>query len=81
MIRTQISLTPQQMARLRAESFRRGVSIAQLIREAVDQTLLGEEWEARKARALAAVGCITDDAATDVSVNHDKYLAEIYANE
>lgn len=80
MIRTQISLTDEQMARLRAESLRRGVSIASLIRDAVDTTLRGPDWEARRAAALAAIGSVSaPDGARDVSVRHDEYLAEIYA--
>ena len=67
------------MARLRAESLRRGISIAALIRESVDRTLPDEEWQERKAKALSYVGCVVDDA-TDVAEHHDKYLAEIYAD-
>lgn len=80
MIRTQISLTVEQMARLRAESLRRGVSIAALIREAVDTTLRDDSWEQRKRRALAAIGCIKADR-SDVSDRHDDYLAAIYAKK
>lgn len=76
MHRTQISLTHAQMARLRAESLRRGVSIARLIRDAVDQVLPAAEWEARKIRALAAIGCVRDQA-DDVAERHDKYLADL----
>jgi hypothetical protein len=76
-IRTQISLTETQMARLRAASLREGVSIAQLIRAAVDRTLPDEDQRARRKRALAAVGCITEDA-PDVARNHDRYLADTF---
>jgi hypothetical protein len=78
-IRTQISLTEAQMTRLRTESLRRGVSIAALIRDAVDRSLPDEEWEERKAKALSYIGCIDDDA-TDVAERHDDYLAKIYAD-
>jgi len=76
-IRTQISLTEAQMARLRAESLRRGVSMAELIRSAIDETLRGPEWEERRRRALAAVGAIADDEA-DVSERHDDFLVAAY---
>jgi hypothetical protein len=76
MLRTQISLTHAQMARLRAESLRCGVSIAQLIRDAVDQVFPAAEWEARKARAIAAIGCIREQA-DDVAERHDEYLANL----
>ena len=78
MIRTQISLTEEQMTRLRAVALQRGVSIAQVIREAVDATVRGPDWEEKKRRAFAAIGCVRDDNA-NVSEDHDKYLAEIYA--
>lgn len=78
MIRTQISLTEEQMARLRAVALKRGVSIAQVIRDAVDTTVRGPDWEEKKRRAFAAIGSIRGDDA-NVSEEHDKYLAEIYA--
>jgi hypothetical protein len=76
-IRTQISLTETQMARLRAASLREGVSIAQLIREAVDRTLPDDDLRARRKRALAAVGCIAEGA-PDAARNHDRYLADTF---
>ena len=39
MIRTQISLTDEQMRRLRREASRRNVSLAAVIRDAVDQVV------------------------------------------
>ena len=83
MIRTQIQLTEEQHKFLREKAAEYKVSMAELIRRGVD--LLAEretqpDWEERKRRAKAIVGIAQDiDGATDVSVNHDKYLAEIYA--
>lgn len=51
------------------------MSIAHLIREAVDRGLRGRGWEERKRRALAAVGCVTEEL-TDISERHDTYLAD-----
>ncbi len=83
MERTQISLEPEQAERLRSLAKERGVSMAHLIREAVDRAYGGplapptraELWE----RALSAVGCGHGDGA-NVSENHDEYLDEIYAS-
>lgn len=83
MERTQISLEPEQAERLRRLAKDRGVSMAHLIREAVDRTYgtalapptRAELWE----RALSAIGCGHGDGA-NVSENHDEYLEEIYAS-
>jgi len=83
MERTQISLQPEQAERLRRLARERGVSMAHLIREAVDRTYApgmapatrGQLWE----RALAVVGCGHGDGA-NVSSDHDRYLDEGYAS-
>ena len=80
MERTQISLEPAQAERLRALARQRGVSMAHLVREAVDQVYgsavvppsLGERWE----RAIAAVGSATSEV-TDLAEEHDRYLDDI----
>jgi Arc/MetJ-type ribon-helix-helix transcriptional regulator len=83
MIRTQIQLTEEQHKFLKEKAAEYDVSMAELVRRSVD--LLAEQEtkpsrEELKQRALSVVGIATDvDGATDVSVNHDKYLAEIYA--
>jgi Ribbon-helix-helix protein, copG family len=79
MVRTQIQLTEDQMMRLRLASAERGVSIAALIRDAVDRALAEDlgtgDWE----RALSVVGKYRDiGGATDVSTRHDDYLADAY---
>ncbi len=83
MERTQISLEPEQADRLRRLAGERGVSMAHLIREAVDRTYGGalapptraELWE----RAMSAVGC-GHSGLGDVSDRHDDYLDEIYGS-
>jgi hypothetical protein len=83
MERTQISLEPEQAERLRRLAKERGVSMAHLVREAVDRTYGGplapptraELWE----RALSAIGC-GHSGLGDVSERHDDYLDEIYAS-
>jgi hypothetical protein len=83
MERTQISLEPEQADRLRRLAQERGVSMAHLVREAVDQayaTVLAppsrsELWD----RALEAVGSGHGDGA-NVSEDHDRYLDETYGS-
>lgn len=84
MIRTQIQLSEEHYRALKKEAARRGVSIAALVREGVEKVLRETETatsaEKRK-RALDVVGKFRDlEGATDVSTNHDKYLAEIYSS-
>ncbi len=81
MVRTQIQLTEEQARALKAAAARQGVSMAELIRQAVDRILEEQEQERAEKwrRATALVGRYRDkEGATDVSVNHDKYLDEIY---
>jgi len=58
MIRTQISLTENQMRRLRLEARRRHVSLAAIVRDAVDQVVPAVEFlgELRIGRALLLLG-------------------------
>lgn len=77
MIRTQISLTEDQMRRLRAEARRRRVPIAEVVRDAVDRTVPADPGDraARFAKALAAVGTFHSEAG-DVSARHDEIAGE-----
>lgn len=77
MIRTQISLTEDQVKRLRRIAHARQVSIAALIREAVDSLTSTEDPELLKARALNVIGAFRSDGAP-VSERHDEYLVEAY---
>ena len=79
MHRIQVQLTERQEAMLRELGQLRGESISSLIREGVDR-LLEPQLDPRAARlraALAIVGIVVDDAG--VGDNHDRYLAELYA--
>ncbi len=79
MVRTQIQLTDEQMTRLRLASAERGVSIAALIRDAVDRALAEDRRADDWALALSVIGKYRDvDGATDVSTRHDDYLADAY---
>ncbi len=77
MIRTQISLSADQMRRLRAETRRRQVPIAQVVREAVDQAVPSgpDEREVHFRRALSAVGRF-DSGTGDLAARHDEIAGE-----
>jgi hypothetical protein len=80
MVRTQIQLEERQVKRLKEMAEREGVSVAELIRRAIDQatdaSLVADEEEVR-ARALAVVGKYVDTV-SDVAERHDDYLAEAF---
>jgi hypothetical protein len=81
MIRTQIRLTESQAERLKVAAARRGISVAELIRQGVDSILQssGERPpEEIYQRALAAAGKHRSGAA-DVAVRHDGYLADDFS--
>jgi hypothetical protein len=78
-VRTQIQLTDAQAQALKRVARERDVSMAQLVREAVDRVLDEDERQVKWRRALAVVGKYRDrEGRTDVARNHDRYLAEIY---
>jgi hypothetical protein len=79
MIRTQIQLTEAQAGSLKRKASSRGVSMATLIREAVDRTLADDDAIRLRKRALAMAGGFRDrEGATDVAERHDDYLAEAF---
>ncbi|MDO8682248.1 MAG: ribbon-helix-helix domain-containing protein [Armatimonadota bacterium] len=80
MVRTIIQLTEDQAKRLKERARKQRVSVSELVREGVDMVLkLGISDEELRRRAKEAVGFIRD--VPDLSVNHDKYLAEAYAEK
>jgi Arc/MetJ-type ribon-helix-helix transcriptional regulator len=83
-IRTQIQLTEEQAAKLKRLAAARDVSMAEVIRDAVDNLTDRDDHAERWARAIAAVrGTRARDreGKTDVSVRHDEYLAEILEDD
>lgn len=77
MIRTQISLTEEQMRRLQREARRRHVSLAAVIRDAVDR-IVPDENALRSVRIdalLAAAGSAASGTGT-VARDHDAVLGE-----
>lgn len=78
MVRTQIQLTEKQAEALRRIAAREKVSVAEVIRRAVDrvtQTDVLPDWEELRRRAIAAAGCGHSDV-TDLSTRHDDYFVE-----
>jgi hypothetical protein len=76
MVRMQVQFTDEQAARLRRISRSRGVSIAAIVREAVDAALAGRDrrrdvWE----RALAVMGTFSSGGGSAAD-DHDEWFAE-----
>ncbi len=77
MLRTQIQLTEQQARAVKELAARRGVSMAELIREAVER-IVKEGEDAEKWRRASTIVGKFHSGQSDISVEHDKYLAEEY---
>jgi len=80
MVRAQVQLSADQVARLKARALEEGVSLAELVRRAVERYLAEEEgggYEERARRALEAVGRFASGAG-DVGEAHDRYLEEAF---
>lgn len=78
MVRMQIQLTDEQAGALRREAARRGVSMAALVREVIDEALAAPV-SARRARARAAIGRFSSGRST-VSLEHDRELDEAFSS-
>ncbi len=80
MVRTQIQLTEEQVKALKKIALSRHLSIAEIIRQAVDtvirtNTIVG--IEERRKRAIDIVGRFSSGK-RDISRKHDTYLAEAF---
>ena len=75
MIRTQIQLTEEQARALKVLSAREGVSMAELIRQAVER-VIARDNQAEKWRPASALVGRYSGGPTDVSTRHDEYLAD-----
>lgn len=82
MIRTQIQLQEQQVRNIRKVIAKEHISMAHFIRRSIDAAIQEHSRslhsEARREKALAAIGCLNDPA-SDLAANHDQYLAEAYS--
>ena len=81
MVRTQIQLQEQQVRNIRKVIAKEHISMAHFIRRSIDVAIQEHSQslrtDARREKALAAVGCLRDPAA-DLAANHDQYLAEAF---
>jgi hypothetical protein len=80
MVRTQIQLTEEQAKKVKKLAAHRGVSMAEVIRGAVEEVIrsdAGAVPEERRRRALGIVGKFRSGK-TDVSGEHDAYLTEAF---
>ena len=74
MVRMQIQFTEEQVSRLRLEARERGVSISSIVRERFDATP-----PAMPSRREALAGLRSfDSEVSDLSTNHDLYVADAY---
>jgi hypothetical protein len=80
MVRTQIQLTQQQTASLKKFAQERHISMAEAIRQSIDLFLKNGDVspEERRKRALAISGKFHSEH-NDLSIHHDQYLEEDYA--
>ncbi len=80
MIRTQVQLTEEQVKTLKEIATRKGVSVSEIVRQSIENTIRSDmeiSYEERCRRALEVMGKFRSGK-SDVSVNHDKYLAEAF---
>ena len=80
MVRTQIQLTEEQVKALKKIALSRHLSIAEIIRQAVDtviRTNTTVDIEERRKRAIDIVGRFSSGK-RDISRKHDTYLVEAF---
>ncbi len=73
-----MQLSDEQSRALKETAAARGVSIAEVIRQALDEHLGGEGGESRRQRAIRAIGGYRSGR-HDVSVRHDDHVADAFA--
>jgi hypothetical protein len=81
MIRTQVQLTEEQARRLRSIARQEGISLAEVIRQCVNEALSKREPERAQlyARAAQLVGRFEDlEKASDLATEHDRYLDDSF---
>lgn len=82
-IRTQIQLTEEQAHELKRMAAMRGLSMAELIRQSVDQFIQTSAQPTHQEKVLRLMEVAGKYAAsiTDLAENHDDYLDEIYGDD
>jgi len=80
MVRTQIQLTEEQVKAVKRIAVSRHLSVAEIIRRALDTMIRSSavaDPEERYKRAMEVVGKFSSGR-RDISKKHDKYLSEVY---
>jgi hypothetical protein len=80
MVRTQIQLTEAQVNKIKKAAIDQGTSVAEVIRRAVENMVQSSRKitiQERVRRAMEIAGKFRSGK-TNISRNHDKYLAEAY---
>lgn len=82
MVRTQIQLTEEQIKEVKRIAQTRHISVAEIIREAVNNVIrsgagVTVNAEDQRNRAMKAVGKFSSEK-RDISRKHDKYLSEAF---
>ncbi len=80
MVRTQIQLTDEQAREIKKVAVAKGISVAEIIRRAVEEVIKSStraDREERQRRAFEIVGKFRSGK-RDVSKKHDAYLTEAY---
>ena len=80
MIRTQVSFDIEQYSALQRRAHERGISMAALVREAVEDKLADRDRERLNQLALSAVGVVSGKPDENISEDHDRYLDEAYGD-
>lgn len=80
MVRTQVQLTEEQAKLLRQLAASKHLSVAEIIRQAVDNFLKSQvivDLEEKKQRAIEAIGRF-HSGVSDLSEAHDRHLTEAF---
>jgi len=78
MIRTQVQFTEEQIEALRARAAREEVSVAELVRRAVDAWVATEASTVERARRAAEIAGSFRSGRGDVAGRHDEHLSEAF---
>ncbi len=78
MVRTQVQLTEGQARAVKRLAAERDVSMAEVVRDAVDSYVDRQGADARRRRAIRAIGGF-QSGHTDVSVRHDDHVVDAFA--
>ena len=80
MVRTQVQLTDAQAQALKELAHAEGKSMAEIVRDGVDELLRARgtvDRQALKARSIAAIGRFSS-LASDLGAGHDLHLADAF---